>query len=885
MKSQSRRLMLLGFLLACLMATAPAGRAQGPAILINEILVGNLGQTLDPDYTNFSSWIELRNTTNGSITLKNYRLVSLPDGAGAPQTYTLPKNLALPAGGYRLIWADGRNSGGHASFELDMDGGELTLRDKNNAVIDTVAFGEQSPGVAYGRAASNTWGYFDQPTPEAANDTPSVPTNDDDAFAAAPQFSAPGGRHNNPLAVSLASPDAGATIRYTTDGSRPTTASPIYSSPIAVNNVTVLRARAWLAGKMVSPTVTQTYLVNVPANLPVISLVTDPANLWDPQFGIYIKGNNGSTECNVTANWHRKWERPAAIEFYEIDGTPRLNQEVGVEIFGNCTRNYARKSLEIKARKLYGDNDMDYAFFAGDKPMLSYKRLVLRNAGQDNGNALLRDALAQELVRGRMDVDRQAYRPAVVYLNGAYWGMYDMREKMDEDFVENNYGLDEDEFDMLEQNAFLINGNAAAWKTFYKFIQKANLTQPAVYDQVRAMMDVDEFMNYLIPHIFGGITSWPQRNTRFWDDHGPAYRWRWVLRDLDPTFEPPGLNQDTLREATRSGGPTTRIIKQLVKNPAFLAEFAQRMAVHLNTTYAPSRVNAIIDGMAAAIRPEMPAHVARWGQPASMAAWENSVTYLYTFTSQRPAILRGLLRKWLPGKPADATLTVQIEGNGQVMVAGAAVDDGYSGPHFMATPLTLTATAGPGQSFVRWQETGETAASITLSLSGDTTHTAVFEGPPPPPAPPALVINEIHHSPVDDDTYEFLEIYNPGANAVDLSGFTLLGVTFTFPPGSSIAAGEYIVVADTPASYSGQGYQVFDFSGGLSGSGETVTIFDTYNQAADSVTYGTVTPWPANTNATDLSTSLLNPTLDNTVATNWTASAQTGGTPGAVNFP
>ncbi len=179
---------------------------------------------------------------------------------------------------------------------------------------------------------------------------------------------------------------------------------------------------------MKSPTATQTCLLGVPANLPIVSVVTDPDNLWNPRSGIYTKGSNGIKNCNVTANWHQSWERPASIEFYETDGTNRLNQEVGLEIFGNCTRNFARKSFEIKAKKLYGDNDMDYAFF-DDKPMTSYKRLILRNAGQDHANALMRDALSAELVSGRMDIDRMAYRPAVVYLNGVYWGVYDLRQR------------------------------------------------------------------------------------------------------------------------------------------------------------------------------------------------------------------------------------------------------------------------------------------------------------------------------------------------------------------------------------------------------------------------------------------------------------------------
>lgn len=206
--------------------------------------------------------------------------------------------------------------------------------------------------------------------------------------------------------------------------------------------------------------------------------------------------------------------------------------------------------------------------------------------------------------------------------------------------------------------------------------------------------------------------------------------------------------------------------------------------------------------------------------------------------------------------------------------------------------MTLTAIPAGGSNFSHWLETGEASPTITIPFAGDTTRTAVFgEEPPPPPTPP-LVINELHHTPSgDDNTYEFLELYNAGTEPVDLSGYTIFGVnppsgaTSPFPAGSSIAPGEYIVVADTPASYAGQGYQVYDFDGGLSSSGEEVTLRDTLSRVVDTVTYQSIAPWPATPNAQGPSLSLNDPTLDNTDPNNWSPSRENGGTPGAENFP
>ena len=890
MTRSRRSLMLALLLLGGLAVFARAGRAQGPAILINEILVGNTGTTLDADYTNYSGWIELRNTTGSNINLKNYRVTFLPDGSTTILNATIKGNLNLPGNGRVILWADEKNKGAHLAFQLDMDGGQLTLRNAGGGLIDQVTFGAQSPDVSYGRTpdGGGAWAFYDQPTFAGANTSAGFANNNPSSFATRPQFSVPGGPHNGSVNVTLSSPDAGATIRYTTDGSRPKGTSTLYTGPINVISSTVLRARAWVPGKMISPTATQTYLLNIPTNLPVISVVTDPPNLWDNYMGIYVRGSNGLTDCRGKANWHQKWERPASIEYYETNGTPRVNQEVGLEISGNCTRNFPQKSLEIKAKKIYGDNDMDYAFFPGDKPMTSYSRLILRNGGNDNYHAFLRDSFAQSLAMGRMDLDRQAYRPAVVYLNGQYWGLYEMREKMDEDYVENNYNLDEDEFDFLEKNFRVMNGSDDAFREFYNFIKSANVTQPAVYAQVQQRMDVSEFMNYLIVETFSANTDWGRNNVRYWNDYGPAYRWRWALHDLDFSFFVKNANKDMFAYGFKAGNPMGFIAKKLWDNVEYRNEFAQRYAAHLNTTFSAARINSLLDTMAAGIRPEMAAQTARWGKPPTVAAWEGEVQEVRTVALQRVTNSRAHLRKRLGNNP-DSTLTIDIVGDGRVLVAGVEVADGYSGPHFRDIPINFSAIPGQGDDFSHWEVVGPgqtyNAADLSLPFDGDLTLRAVFDEEPPPPPPPPLVINELHHTPVDDNAYEFLEIYNPGTSAVNLSGFTIAGVTFTVPAGSAIAPGEYIVVADTPANYTGHGFQVFDFSGGLSDNGETITILDTFNQAADSVSYGTAAPWPANTIATDLSLSLLDPALDNSVAANWAASRDPGGTPGALNFP
>jgi hypothetical protein len=587
------------------------------------------------------------------------------------------------------------------------------------------------------------------------------------------------------------------------------------------------------------------------------------------------------------ANWNQKWERPASIEMFETNGSRVVSQDVGIEIHGACSRKKPLKSLEIKARRNYGDNDIDYVVLP-DKSIDEYKRLILRNSGQDSGNTLFRDALQQYLIRDMMDIDYQAYRPAAVFLNGQYWGILNIRDKADEAFPEQNYGLDADtDFDFFD-NGGLLAGNKAAWNSLYNFISANDLSIPANYEHVKSQVDVEEYMNYYIVEIYVHNKDWPNNNVRYWRAHDNGL-WRWILVDLDMAFENPQTDYlyYILNEGNAKEKYQTLLFRKLMENTEFRNEFVQRFASHINISFDPVRVNSMIDWFRAGIAAEMPAHIARWGAPASISIWDSKIDQLRSFGNARPAYMRSHLDSFL-GSPGTANLTLNINGGGDVLAANVkAPGSGYSGPYFKTVPMTLQAIPQAGWKFVEWLETGETDPSITITLTGDLTRTAVFEES----ALPSLVINEIHYNPGDvqgsDEVFEFVEIYNAGSTPAALASFSIAnGISFTFPANASIAAGEYIVVAKTAATYSGNGYQVFQWSDGdLSNGGETLTLADNFGNVVDSVSYdddGSL-GWPTTPDGSGPSLSLLSPALDNSLAGNWSASVETGGSPGAEN--
>jgi hypothetical protein len=722
-----------------LLASVRGLSAEQSGLFINEILAGNASTNLDTDFYEYSSWIEIYNGGSSAVDLRNYALSYVDYKADEAIVWKIRSSVSVPAGGQVLFWADEEDGRGtHANFELDMRGSEITLLDPTNEVVDSVTYDMRDgmdllPDIAYGRESDGgaEWVYFDQPTPAAANTTPGFT---EPMLTDPPDFAPPGGFYTGEQTVSLATTEEAGTIRYTTDGSIPISSSALYTGSLSISRPTVVRARVFAPGKLASQTASHTYLIDASRNLAVISLATKPAHLFDDTIGIYVKGTNGRTgRCSdEPVNWNQPWERPASMEMFEPDGSRVVAQDVGFEIFGGCTRLYNRKSLEIKARRSYGDKDIDYQVLP-DKPIDSYKRLVLRNSGNDAYRTLFRDALQQYLVKDTMDIDYQAYRPVVVFLNGQYWGIYNLRDKADEAFVEQNYDLDaDDEFDMIEGRLRVQAGNAAAWKSLYEFIATKDLRVPANYAYIKSQIDLDEYMNYVITEIYINNGDWPLSNVRYWRAYEDG-RWRWVLYDLDFGFDSDEIGTDwllyllTCTDCTKDVPNQATIFRKLMQNSEFRTDFAQRFASHLNISFNGSRVNGMIDRFKAGIEPEMAAHIARWGKPASLGEWNALIAELREFANLRPLNTFSHLDAYL-GSPGTARLTVNVKGNGDVLVAGVKTPgSGYSGRYFRSIPVTLKAASEPGWLFMRWVETGTKEARLSMFLTGDQTRTAVFE--------------------------------------------------------------------------------------------------------------------------------------------------------------
>ncbi|HEX9970460.1 MAG TPA: CotH kinase family protein, partial [bacterium] len=364
-------------------------------------------------------------------------------------------------------------------------------------------------------------------------------------------------------------------------------------SPIPIIITTVVRAREILSNSLPGKISTHTYFINEKITLPVVSLTTNPPNLWDPDSGIYVLGKNyDPNPPNLSANFWQDWERPVHVEFFEPDGNLCFSLDAGIKIFGGWSQAYPQKSVAIYARSRYGASDIDYQIFP-DKPITKFEAIVLRNSGSDCLKTKLRDPMMQSLI-SESDLDIQAYRPAVVFLNGDYWGIHNIREKVNEYYLEANRGIDPDNIDLLEGNGSVIEGDRTHYQAMLDYIASHNMQLRETLDSIRTMMDVENFLDYEIAQIYYDNTDWPGSNIKFWRPRTADGRWKWIVFDTDFGFglhNSEAYKNNTIALATEPNGPnwsnppwSTFLLRKLLENPVFKNDFINRFADHMNVT-------------------------------------------------------------------------------------------------------------------------------------------------------------------------------------------------------------------------------------------------------------------------------------------------------------
>jgi hypothetical protein len=742
-------------------------------LYINEILTANVTVNPDNDYQNYGDWIEIYNAGSSPVNLLDY---TITDDIDNPGKYRFTHSIYVDAHDYKLIWADGYDNWSHTNFSLDNDGEYIALISPGGTITDYVTYDKQIPDISYGRApdGSSNWVYFAKPTPEYSNSPNGTagPIQSPDV-----SFSLSAGFYYSSQNVDISTSSPTGVIHYTTDGSIPDDNSPVYSAPVHISSTTVLKARCYEPGVLPGDIGVSTYFINESFDIPVVSLSTDPYYFFDWSWGIYVKGENGIPGCGgITANWFQDWERPINFEYYEPNGARKINKMVGTKIIGSCTRNRPLKSLTLISREKYGESGIEYKFFQS-KDNDSFKSLNLRNSGNDFDETMLRDGFMQNVIIGKMDIDYQGYQPTVVFLNGEYWGILNLREKMNEHYVESNYGNDADNVSVLENDAVVVHGDADHYNDLVDYINSHNLSIQANFDYVNTRMDVSEYLNYYITNTFFDNEDWPHNNVKYWRENSSTGRWRWVLYDLDFGFGLldyyDGYNLSSISNTDWSHD----VIRGLMENQDFENEFIQRFAANLNTTFEPDRVIGILDSLAANIESKMPRHIDKWDYPPSYdPGWLGYVENMRNYAHNRVPFMRSQIINYFDiSGTYHLETSVSVPNSGKIKLCEVDITNATEGEYFDDIPVRLEAVPDDGYIFTGWTgDINSTSNPISVAFSSDAFIQANFEEDGTPDVH-NLYINEFaaNDTWVTDDRDEkedWIEIYNDNDFAVDIGG-------------------------------------------------------------------------------------------------------------------
>ncbi len=757
-------------------------------------------------------------------------------------------------------------------------------------VIDSVNLPALPADMSFDRSpdSSEHWLYFRDTTPGEMNGATRVKA----IFWDLPQFSLPCGLYSESFRLALSSAVADK-IFYTLDGAMPDENSTLFTTELILSAPAVVRARSMLDGVLSERTATASYIIDKSTNLPVISIVAKPQDLWGDSTGIYT-------------NWQSEREIPVHLDFFETDGVNGFSLDAGMKIFGGWSRNFPQKSLAIFARKKYGASKLKYQLFP-DLQIDEFEAFILRNAGGNFGASHYRDPLMHRLIAD-LDLETQAYRPAVLYLNGVYWGIMNIREKINEHYLESHFAVASESLNMLENNAEVIDGENTNYLALQAFLQSQDMAQVQNYDYVKSQIDIDNYLDYLTSEIYFANVDWPGWNLKYWRPQAPGGKWRWIIFDLDDGFgwgKPQDYGYRNMFDfVTTSSGEewpnppwSTSMLRAILQNERFVADLLNRFADHLNTIWQPHIVLATIDSMQNHLSAEMPHHINRWkneftARPMSMGNWQNFIDDLREFGRSRPAELRQVilaefnLDKLVALKVKMDPVAGSIRINHDIAIA----DSSWQGWYFSGLPVTLTAEPQPGFLFKSWQgDTISTANEIELIFSDSAIILAEFTTDNS--TIPAIVINEInYHSAADFASGDWFELFNNQTGTVDLSGWIFIDENeahrFIFPAGTQLSPGDYLVVCRDTLAFSRFFPQIqfveaqLDF--GLANSGEVLRLYDLKGRRVDSLCYSDDPPWPQAADGAGPTLSLISPGLDNLLAENWRAFAGHG-SPGSAN--
>ena len=887
-------------------------------LAITEILSANIRRDglIDEDRQQ-QDWIEIHNRGTHSVNLENW---SLSDDPEIPGLWVFPSRVLAP-NEYLIVYASGKdrapadgNGELHTNFKLGNTGEHLGLYTSDSPRVLTSGFTpypEQRNDTSYGVDMHGSLRYFSTPTPSHPNGMSTIT-----GVCEPVHVNVQRGHFASPFDLTVSSKTPGAVIRYTTDGSEPTSASEIFPPSLRVAATTLFRAAAFKADHLPSKPITHSYFFGLPEgirSLPAISIVTATNHLYGRTGILGINGGNYSNgpwapnrgQQNQFHNPSRHglaWERPTSVEWIRPEDHSGFQVDCGIRVHGSDynrprIRSNSKISFRLYFRGDYGPGRLEYPLF----PLTSVQRfdqLVLRAGFNEQNNPFIRDEIHRRLSSDMGQIASHGTL-AVVFVNGVYYAnspWYNPCERVHEEFMQEHLGGG-DKWDVVGPSFAqssgapgVVDGTRGDFLRLVSYVRTRSVSDPSIYKNIENRLDLTNFVDYCLLNAYAGMGDWPPNNWRAGKDQSKDGPWRFIVWDAEWGM---GIYDRTVRINSfteRGGGPNdsglgsvnnseiARIYDRLRASPEFRLLWADRVQKHffnggaLTRENITMRFNELRDELSPLIR-NMNTEILTWARqrrgiffeqmrPFDLLAAIDAPTFSQ-FGGRVPVGFR------LAMSNASGSIYYTIDGaDPHVPFTGivSAAASAYTEPVPLTTTVTVKARALQGTTWSALTEATFTAGSLGVPLR----------------------ISEIMHNPPGGSIYEFIELQNTSETLVDLSGLYFDGIQFRFIEGSVLGQGERLVLGSNKAtnnwnaryaSISPTGW----FGGSLRNEGEMIALFDRIGRVITSVSYRATDGWPSVPEKGGPSLEIINPDADPDAPANWQLSGRPAGTPGFLN--
>ncbi|MFN0173644.1 MAG: lamin tail domain-containing protein [Saprospiraceae bacterium] len=717
-----------------------------------------------------------------------------------------------------------------------------------------------------------------------------------------PEITVPSGLYNTSFFVSISNPNgSGSEIRYTLNGDDPDSNSTLYSgNPIQIFYSSVLKTKAFSTTVLPSKAAVASYLLGINHATPVLSVVTAQQNLFGP--------------TGIFENWQFDWEKAAYVEYFDTAQQLIFSQNAGIQIDGGAggSRSHPQHSFRVElGDPVLGDGPINYPLIPNRSSRTKFSNIYLRNGSNYYLTLPYKDAAHLEGMAAETNNYYSAWRPITVYINGVYFGLYELREKFDAEYFEELEAADPDSLDILSLSYWkgsalrALEGSLDNFFTDYNAFNNLNPVDSSFWDDADQYFDMKYYNDYIIAETWSGNVDWPQNNIKIYRSNTSDFRWRFCLIDLEGGMNPFGFssaydNHINYVLGADPANPFINIFLKGVQNPRFKNYFINRYADLMNTSYQFSRLSGVANKMFNETAIEMPKEYLRWGDPNNISGQmdffvDNHQVFLSELAVRTELVRNHIQDKFSLSSQVEVTLDVFPAGAGKIKISTIIPQSlPWTGVYFDGNPVEITAIPNPGFEFAYWDTNAmlssiDTNISINLNISSSTLFKAVFNTTD---VFGEIAISEVNYNPDNTrNSGDWIEFHNYGNASLNLSHWRFTDSTisnnYIFPTGTILQPGAYLLLAEDTTLFHTQfplvaAYGPIGF--GFSNSGEALTLLDHNNLPVVSMRYWDSSPWPIAADGYGRTLELLNDTLNPALYSSWFAGC-VGGSPGRSFMP